>query len=50
MGGQQTGQHGKIANYTFKNLREAISNCVAHQNYEMKEKIWVYESDPLQLI
>lgn len=44
MGGQQTGQHGKIANYTFKNLREVIANCVAHQNYEMQEKIWVYES------
>ena len=42
--GQQTSQHGKIPNYTFKNLREVISNCVAHQDYEMQEKIWVYES------
>ncbi len=44
MAGQQTGQHGKIPNYTFKNLREAISNCVAHQDYAMQEKILVYES------
>ena len=42
--GQQTGSNGKIPNYTFKNLREAISNCVAHQDYEMQEKILVYES------
>lgn len=40
---EPTGRNGKIENYTFANLREAISNCIAHQDYRANAKILVCE-------